>query len=79
MMNGLNMVDWAKYKTKGKYSGLLIAFNLLILIALLLQIVFSAGAFLNVGAGANAAVHGLAFLLSFFLAAFWILLRKRVF
>ena len=79
MMNSLNMLDWAKYKTKGKYPRLVIAFNLLVLISLLLQILFSAGTFLNVGAGVNAAVHGLAFLFSFFLAAFWILLRRRIF
>jgi len=79
MTNSLNISDWEKYKTKGKYSKLVIAFDLLLLIGLLFQIVFSAEVFLSAGTGVNAAVHGLAFLFSFFVALCWVFIRKRVF
>jgi hypothetical protein len=79
MRNSLNISDWEKYKTKGKYSKLMIAFDLLLLIGLLFQIVFSAEVFLSAGPGVNAAVHGPAFLFSFFLALCWVFTRKRVF
>jgi membrane associated rhomboid family serine protease len=74
LCNGLNLLDRKTFDTRDKYSKLVIKCNLAVSMFLVLEILISSSAFLNVGAGVNAGVHGLAFLLGLGLTAgftFW--------
>jgi membrane associated rhomboid family serine protease len=80
LFNGLNLFNLKTFQTRNKFSKIMIECNLLVGMVLILEILVSPSAFLNVEPGVNAGVHGLAFLLGVVFTAVFIhwTLQKKV-
>jgi len=75
--NGVQVINFSKFKLQPFAVGYMILVNLLIFCLLLLYLFTSPVSFLSIGEGVNAYAHGLSFYFAFVAISFWYLVYAR--
>lgn len=77
LVNGLQVIDFSKLKKQNLFAVYLVVANLIVSIAITIQILTDAASFLGVGQGVNIIAHSFSFLQCFCASLVWLLFVEK--
>jgi membrane associated rhomboid family serine protease len=78
LANGVQILNFSKFKNQSLSTVSIVLVNILVFVALSIQILATTDVFLSVGEGVNIIAHGVSFLLALFVSVPWYYLVEKL-